>query len=77
MGHRISSKRATPFRQWAAQTLKQILVQGYAINRKRLQEKGVEFSQAVGFWGYFVIAKILENSTACFSVYLKIDAFSI
>lgn len=27
--------------------MKQFLVQGYAINQKRLQEKGVEFSQAV------------------------------
>ena len=68
VGYRISSKRATQFRQWATQTLKQFLVQGYAINQKRLQEKGVEFSRAVGFWGYFVIAKILENSTACFSM---------
>ncbi len=47
VGYRISSKRATQFRQWATQTLKQFLVQGYAINQKRLQEKGVEFSQAV------------------------------
>ena len=45
VGYRISSKRATQFRQWATQTLKQFLVQGYAINQKRLQEKGVEFSQ--------------------------------
>ena len=47
VGYRISSKRATQFRQWTTQTLKQFLVQGYAINQKRLQEKGVEFSQAV------------------------------
>ena len=47
VGYRISSKRATQFRQLATQTLKQFLVQGYAINQKRLQEKGVEFSQAV------------------------------
>ncbi len=39
VGYRISSKRATQFRQWATQTLKQFLVQGYAINQKRLQEK--------------------------------------
>lgn len=47
VGYRISSKRATQFRQWATQTLKQFLVQGYAINQKCLREKGVEFSQAV------------------------------
>ncbi|MFP4781145.1 RhuM family protein [Pasteurella multocida] len=47
VGYRISSKRATQFRQWATQTLKQFLVQGYAINERRLQEKGIEFSQAI------------------------------
>lgn len=47
VGYRISSKRATQFRQWATQVLKQFLVQGYALNQRRLQEKGVEFNQAL------------------------------
>lgn len=47
VGYRVNSKKATRFRQWATQTLKQFLVQGYAINERRLQEKGIEFSQAV------------------------------
>lgn len=47
VGYRISSKRATQFRQWATQTLKQHLVQGYTLNERRLQEKGIEFSQVV------------------------------
>ncbi|WP_424405307.1 RhuM family protein [Pasteurella sp. PK-2025] len=47
VGYRVKSKRGVQFRQWATQTLKQFLVQGYAINERRLQEKGVEFSQAV------------------------------
>ncbi len=47
VGYRVKSMRGVQFRQWATQTLKQFLVQGYAINQKRLQEKGVEFSQAV------------------------------
>ena len=41
VGYRISSKRATQFRQWATNVLKQFLVQGYALNHRRLQEKGV------------------------------------
>ncbi|MGC6248814.1 RhuM family protein [Bisgaard Taxon 45] len=47
VGYRVKSKRGVQFRQWATQTLKQFLVQGYAINERRLQEKGIEFSQAV------------------------------
>ena len=47
VGYRISSKRATQFRQWATQVLRQFLVQGYALNERRLQEKGVEFNQVL------------------------------
>ena len=39
VGYRVNSKQATQFRQWATQRLKDYLVQGYAINEKRLQQK--------------------------------------
>ena len=39
MGYRINSKKATQFRIWATNVLKQYLVSGYAINEKRLAEK--------------------------------------
>ncbi|WP_028298934.1 virulence protein RhuM/Fic/DOC family protein [Olivibacter sitiensis] len=38
IGYRVNSTRATQFRQWATQRLKEYLVQGYAINQKRLDE---------------------------------------
>jgi hypothetical protein len=38
VGYRVKSKRGTQFRQWATQRLKDFLVQGYAINQKRLDE---------------------------------------
>src|SRR5699024_5122153 len=47
VGYRVSSSRATQFRQWANQVLTQHLVEGYTLNQKRLQERGVEFEQAV------------------------------
>jgi|SRR5690625_38122 len=47
VGYRVSSKRATQFRQWATQVLKDHLVQGYTLNQRRLTERGVEFEQAV------------------------------
>jgi death-on-curing family protein len=40
VGYRVNSKRGTQFRQWATQRLKDYLVQGYAINQKRLAELG-------------------------------------
>ncbi|GHA65383.1 cytochrome c [Formosimonas limnophila] len=40
VGYRVNSKRGTQFRQWASARLKDYLVQGYAINQKRLDELG-------------------------------------
>lgn len=39
VGYRVNSKRGTQFRQWATQRLKDYLIQGYAINEKRLAQK--------------------------------------
>lgn len=40
VGYRVKSARGTQFRQWATARLKEFLVQGYAINQKRLDELG-------------------------------------
>lgn len=37
IGYRVNSKRATQFRMWATQVLKQHLLKGYTINRSRLE----------------------------------------
>lgn len=42
VGYRVNSKRGVQFRQWATQQLKDYLVQGYAINEKRLAQKQQE-----------------------------------
>jgi len=42
VGYRVNSTKATQFRQWATQRLKDYLVQGYAINEKRLNQKQQE-----------------------------------
>ncbi|WP_278464516.1 virulence protein RhuM/Fic/DOC family protein [Stutzerimonas kunmingensis] len=47
VGYRVSSARATQFRQWATAVLKQHLVEGYTLNQRRLAERGIEFEQAV------------------------------
>ena len=38
VGYRVKSLRGTHFRQWATNVLRQYLVQGYALNEKRLRE---------------------------------------
>ena len=44
VGYRVNSKRGIAFRRWANSVLKQYVIEGYAINEKRLQalEKTVE-----------------------------------
>ena len=37
VGYRVKSKRGIAFRRWANSVLKQYVIQGYAINEKRLQ----------------------------------------
>jgi len=52
VGYRVNSKQATQFRVWATKTLKQHLLDGYTINKKRLQEannKFTELQEAVAF----------------------------
>jgi len=47
-GYRVNSKKATAFRRWATQILKEHLIEGYSLNQKRLQQKGLqEFNQAI------------------------------
>jgi prophage maintenance system killer protein/prophage antirepressor-like protein len=46
VGYRVSTTRATRFRQWATGVLRQHLVEGYSLNQQRLEERGIEFEQA-------------------------------
>jgi hypothetical protein len=38
VGYRVSSKRATAFRQWATRTLKAFIEQGFALDEQRLRD---------------------------------------
>jgi prophage maintenance system killer protein len=42
VGYRVNSSKATLFRQWATQRLKDYLIQGYTINENRLAQKQQE-----------------------------------
>ncbi|TCT15207.1 Fic/DOC family protein [Bibersteinia trehalosi] len=48
VGYRVKSSSATQFRIWATARLKDYLVKGYALNERRLQERGIEFEQVIG-----------------------------
>lgn len=39
VGYRVKSKISTQFRRWATRTLRDFVIQGYAINNQRLAEK--------------------------------------
>lgn len=52
VGYRVNSQKATQFRVWATNTLKNYLIKGYAINEKKLletKEKLAELGQAIAF----------------------------
>lgn len=44
VGYRVSSKRGTQFRIWANKVLKDYLVNGYALNEKRLNEQAQQLN---------------------------------
>ena len=48
VGYRVKSQRGVHFRQWATQTLKQHLIQGYTLNRNRMAQLGADVDQIVG-----------------------------
>ncbi|MDD5071785.1 MAG: virulence protein RhuM/Fic/DOC family protein [Patescibacteria group bacterium] len=45
VGYRVNSQRATQFRIWATSVLKKYLLQGYALNERRLLEAKNKFKQ--------------------------------
>jgi prophage maintenance system killer protein len=62
VGYRIKSQRGTQFRIWATRILKDYLVQGYAINQKRLEQKEQEVSILKS--GIQILSRAIEEKTA-------------
>jgi prophage maintenance system killer protein len=61
VGYRVKSKQGTQFRQWATQRLKDFLVQGYAINQKRLEQKNQEIQHLKD--GIKILSRAIEATT--------------
>ncbi|MBT0959973.1 virulence protein RhuM/Fic/DOC family protein [Denitromonas iodatirespirans] len=61
VGYRVSSARATQFRIRATGVLRQHLVEGYTLNERRLQARGIEFEQAVSLLARTLDSRQLVN----------------
>ncbi len=42
VGYRVNSKKATKFRRWATNILNKYLIQGYALNKEKLQQQKLQ-----------------------------------
>lgn len=72
VGYRVNSKKATKFRQWATQTLKEYIIKGFVLNTERLKNPGG--------WDYFdeLLEKIREIRASEKRFYQKVrDLFAL
>ncbi len=47
LGYRVNTFRGIQFRQWATQRLKDFLIDGFAIDKKRIKENKIQFLQTL------------------------------
>ncbi len=59
VGYRVKSVRGTQFRQWASQVLKDFLVEGIALNNKRLEQKNKEIQ--ILHDGIRILSRVIEE----------------
>jgi prophage maintenance system killer protein len=62
VGYRVNSHRGVEFRQWATKRLKDYLIEGVAINEKRLAEKDKEIQ--VLHDGIRILSRVIEDTTS-------------
>jgi prophage maintenance system killer protein len=75
VGYRVNSKRGTQFRQWATKRLKDYLIEGVAINEKRLEQKNKEIQ--VLHDGIRILSRAIENQAANNENYAWLYQFSV
>lgn len=61
VGYRVNSKQGVQFRQWATTHLRDYLVQGYAINEKRLEQKQQEVEYLKT--GIRIVGRAIEDAS--------------
>ncbi len=75
VGYRVNSKRGTQFRQWATNRLKDYIIEGVAINEKRLAQKNKEIQ--VLHDGIRILSRAIEDQAVNNENYAWLHQFSI
>jgi prophage maintenance system killer protein len=75
VGYRVKSIRGTQFRQWATSRLKEYLVEGVAINEKRLEQKNKEIQ--VLHDGIRILSRAIEDVASKSHDFAWLQQFSI
>lgn len=75
VGYRVKSIRGTQFRQWATKRLKEYLVEGVALNAKRLEQKNKEIQ--VLHDGIRILSRAIEEQVNGNTSYAWLQQFSI
>jgi prophage maintenance system killer protein len=75
LGYRVKSTRGTQFRQWATKRLTDYLVEGIAINEKRLAQKNKEIQ--VLHDGIRILSRAIEDKATTNDTYAWLHQFSV
>ena len=75
VGYRVNSIRGTQFRQWATKRLKDYLMEGVAINEKRLAQKNKEIK--VLHDGIRILSRAIEDQAINNEDYAWLHQFSV
>jgi prophage maintenance system killer protein len=75
VGYRVKSIRGTQFRQWATKRLREYLVEGIALNEKRLEQKNKEIQ--VLHDGIRILSRAIEEQANGNTSYAWLQKFSI
>ena len=75
VGYRVNSKRGTQFRQWATNRLKDYIIEGVALNEKRLAQKNKEIQ--VLHDGIRILSRAIEDQAVNNENYAWLHQFSI
>lgn len=67
VGYRVNSTRATHFRQWATQVLRQHLTQGYTLNRQRFEQNAAELEATLT-----LVKKVAESDPKVKDVMIRL-----
>ena len=75
VGYRVKSIRGTQFRQWATQRLKDYLIEGVAINEKRLNQKNKEIK--ILHDGIRILSRVIEEKLDTNDAYAWLHQFKM